>query len=93
MNAHIILIFIIALVAIAGIVSVKYLGPDNPVEKVAEQVIKEETGIDVNLTPSDTKTAPSLSPSSPPSGNTPATQQTAISQPGTTTPTNSSNTP
>ena len=65
MNAHIIMIVIVAVVAIAGIVSVKYLGPDNPVEKVAEEIIKDETGVDINLTPTSTKTTPSQSTTMP----------------------------
>lgn len=46
---------IIAIAAIVGICSVyigKYKGiQDNPVEKVAEEIIKRETGLDIELTP------------------------------------------
>ena len=59
-NSHLMMIVIVAVVAIVGIVSVKFLGPDNPVEKVAEQVITEETGLNVNLTPNDTKVTPTI---------------------------------
>jgi hypothetical protein len=34
---------------VAGIVSQKYLGPDNEIEKISEEVIKDETGLSVNL--------------------------------------------
>lgn len=57
-NSHLAMIVIVAITAIVGIVSVKYLGNDNPVEEIAEQVIKDTTGIDIDLTPSDTKTVP-----------------------------------
>ena len=57
-NSHLAMIVIVAITAIVGIVSVKYLGNDNPVEEIAEQVIKDTTGIDIDLTPSDAKTVP-----------------------------------
>ena len=41
----------IILVIIIGIGSVYLLGNDNPVEEIAEKVIEEEIGIDVDLTP------------------------------------------
>ena len=34
---------------IVGIISEKYLGNGNPVELEAEKIIKDETGIEVNL--------------------------------------------
>lgn len=39
------------LAVIIGIGSIYLLGNDNPVEEIAEKVIEEETGIDVDLTP------------------------------------------
>lgn len=35
--------------AIVGIVSEKYLGPGNELEKISEEIIKDETGITVDL--------------------------------------------
>lgn len=94
MNVHIILIMIVAIVAIAGIVSVKYLGDGNPIEKIAEEVIKEETGLDVNLTPSDTKSVSNPpAPSLPPSSNTQANQKIESIQSEITSPQDSQNTP
>lgn len=43
------LIVIISL--IIGYISVLALGNDNPIEEAAEDVIKEETGISLELTP------------------------------------------
>lgn len=37
--------------AVVAIVSDRYLPPDNEVEQIAEKVIKEESGIDVDFTP------------------------------------------
>ena len=54
-------IFIAIVTAMAGIIGISsyyYLGPDHPVEEVAEAVIKDETGIDVNLSPECAKPAP-----------------------------------
>ena len=80
---------IVAIVAIAGIVSVKYLGDGNPIEKIAEEVIKEETGLDVNLTPTDTKVTPTtITP------NSSAIQSTTNPTPTSTTSSqNTQNTP
>ncbi len=61
-SPHLIMILIVAIAAIAGIVSIKYLGNDNPVEKVAEEIIKDETGLSVDLTPPASPTATSSSP-------------------------------
>lgn len=41
----------IILAIIFGVGSVYWLGNDNPVEEIAEKVIEEEIGIDVDLTP------------------------------------------
>ena len=65
-----VIIFVLALVV--GIVSIKYLGPNNQVEEIAEDVIKKETGIDVEFSPSATPTPSITSPSQPqPSSSTP----------------------
>lgn len=42
---------LITLAVIIGIVSQKYLGADNIVEQDAEFFIKEETGLDIDLSP------------------------------------------
>ena len=41
--------------AVVGISSVYWFGFDNPVEEIAEKVIEEEIGIDVDLTPKNKK--------------------------------------
>ncbi len=46
-----ILIGIVIVCGIVGITSTYFLGPDNPIEEVAEDVIEEETGKKVDLTP------------------------------------------
>lgn len=43
------------LAVIIGIGSVYLLGDKNPVEEIAEKVIEEEIGIDVDLTPANKK--------------------------------------
>lgn len=47
------LMWLAALAALAavGIVSSKYLGDDNVVEEMIEQVIKEKTGLEIDLSP------------------------------------------
>lgn len=56
--------FGIAIVAaVVGASSVLFMGTnDNPVEQAAETIIKDETGLDIDLTPDETscivKTAP-----------------------------------
>ena len=65
-SVSLIVIIVVAVAAIAGAISVKFLGPDNVVEQVAEDVIKEETGIDVDVSPEVQKAAsqPSVSEAS-----------------------------
>lgn len=46
-----IIIVIISIVTAVGIISTHFLGPDNPVEEVAEEIIKEETGLNIDLSP------------------------------------------
>lgn len=83
MNIHILMIVIVAIMAIAGIVSVKYFGDNNPIEKAVEAVIKDETGLSVNLDSS----APS--PSSP--SNAPLSQTGQGTPQGTQAPSPSAN--
>lgn len=46
---------VLILAVIIGIGSVYLLGDKNPVEEIAEKVIEEEIGIDVDLTPKNKK--------------------------------------
>lgn len=46
---------VLILAVIIGIGSVYLLGNENPVEEIAEKVIEEEIGIDVDLTPNSKK--------------------------------------
>jgi len=44
--------YVIALyVGILGYYSTVLLGDDNPIEEISEEIIKKETGIDIDLTP------------------------------------------
>lgn len=43
--------FIVIAAIIIGLLSVYFLYQDNPVEEVSEEIIKEQTGINVDLTP------------------------------------------
>ena len=43
---------ILILVVIIGLGSVYFYGDDNAVEEISEEILKEETGIDIDLTPS-----------------------------------------
>lgn len=52
----VIIIGVIAVCAIGGYVSSRYLGNDNPIEEAAEEVIEEETGLDVDLSPDSKET-------------------------------------
>ncbi len=45
----ILIVGIVVSCAIGGLISVYFLGPNNPVELEAEKIIKDETGIDINL--------------------------------------------
>lgn len=77
-NKYLITIVIAIIACVVGLVSIKYFGNGNPIEEIAEEVIKEETGINVDLdqkvsssqvsTPvqSDTKTTPTDTTSTPP---------------------------
>jgi hypothetical protein len=48
---YIIKMAIIILTIIIGITSTYFLGNDNPVEEIAEKIIEEETGVNIDLTP------------------------------------------
>lgn len=43
---------ILILVVIIGLGSVYFYGDDNAVEEISEEILKGETGIDIDLTPS-----------------------------------------
>lgn len=43
---------ILILVVIIGLGSVYFYGDDNAVEEISEEILKQETGIDIDLTPS-----------------------------------------
>lgn len=43
--------FLILLVVLMGVVSTYVLGDDNPIEEYSEEIIKEETGLNIDLTP------------------------------------------
>lgn len=52
MVAGIVTVLIVAVSLTVGLVSRRYLKKaDNPIEEIAEEVIKQETGIDVDLSP------------------------------------------
>jgi len=40
------------LIIVIGVGSAYFLGHDNPVEEMAEKVIEQQTGIDIDSTPS-----------------------------------------
>lgn len=48
----IIIIAVVAVCALGGLTSVYFLGPDNAVEEVAEDVIEKQTGVKSDLSPS-----------------------------------------
>ena len=43
---------ILIIVVIIGLGSVYFYGDDNAVEEISEEILKQETGIDIDLTPS-----------------------------------------
>ena len=47
--------FLILLVVLMGVLSTYFLGDDNPIEEITEEIIKEETGIDIDFTPNSMK--------------------------------------
>ncbi len=48
----IVVVVIIGVCVIGGILSTVWLGKDTAIEEIAEKVIQEETGINIDLTPS-----------------------------------------
>jgi hypothetical protein len=42
--------FVIIMAIVIGVLSAYFWYPDNPIEEIAEEIIKEETGIDIDLT-------------------------------------------
>lgn len=51
MDASIATIVILTLAIVTGVGSRFFLKTDNPIEEVAERVIKEKTGYDIDLSP------------------------------------------
>jgi len=54
MNSVLVITIIVAISAIVAIISIFFLGKDNPVEEACEDIIKKETGLDIDLSPDDT---------------------------------------
>lgn len=52
----IVLIVIVSICVVGGVASTFFWGNDNPIEETAEEIIKEKTGMDVDLTPSTPET-------------------------------------
>ena len=51
-NKEVIVFFLVAIIAATiGFFSIKYLGRDNPVEQQMEKVIKDQTGLELDLSP------------------------------------------
>ena len=51
-DGGLIIIGIVIVALAAGYTSSRWLGDDNPIEESAETVIREHTGVDMDLTPS-----------------------------------------
>ena len=51
MKGDVMTIMVILAAIIGGMVSIHFLGDDNPVEQIAEVVIFEETGKQIDLSP------------------------------------------
>jgi hypothetical protein len=47
--------FLILLIVLIGVFSTYLLGDDNLIEEYSEEIIKEETGLDIDLTPNSIK--------------------------------------
>jgi len=50
-DLSLVIIIVVGICVAVGVTSVYFLGPNNEVEKVAEEVIKDETGLNIDLTP------------------------------------------
>jgi hypothetical protein len=46
-----VIIIIVAAIAIIGMVSSRWLGDDNPIEEVAEDLVESQTGLALDFTP------------------------------------------
>lgn len=58
MDKFLIVSIIVASAWLISLISYYFLGSDNPVEEACEDVIKDETGVDVDLTPGTPENAP-----------------------------------
>ena len=47
---------LLAIIILLGVFSTYLLGDDNPIEELSEEIIKEETGLDIDLTPKSQET-------------------------------------
>lgn len=47
---------VLGLITACGFISKKYLGDDNPVEEVSEEIIKEITGVEIDFSPDSPET-------------------------------------
>jgi hypothetical protein len=45
--------FLILIVALIGITSNYFLGDDNPIEEITEEIIKDETGLEIDFSDLD----------------------------------------
>lgn len=45
--------FFVLIIVFIGIISTKFLGDDNQIEEIAEQIIQDETGLDLDLSPNN----------------------------------------
>lgn len=50
-DAGLTILIVVCVVSLIGALSIKFLGNDNPVEEAAEEVIKLETGQQLDLSP------------------------------------------
>lgn len=49
---------VVACAGVVGVLSFYFWGSDNPVEEACEEIIKEETGVDIDLTPGTPEKVP-----------------------------------
>ena len=79
---YVVMVVIVIVVTTIGIISIKFLGNDNPIEEATEAVIKEEIGINVDLSKKTPQTqAPTVV--SPDTKTTPSDTTTTYTQLGT----------
>lgn len=50
-KAHLMIAAIVLAAIITGLVSIHYMGNDNPIEEVAEEIIEKEIGVKIDLSP------------------------------------------